>query len=123
MTIDYDDLRAKAQRATPGPWTVDVLSQDAEGEDGIAQVPAVLTRATSDGDYMSIVNAAYIAAASPSVVLALLEERELLLRAILRNGPSKDHACSECIPGGPIVVAGFRCDYHHARAALGEETP
>src|SRR5512137_695391 len=29
-----------------------------------------------------------------------------------------DHACAECVPGGPIVVPGFRCREHAARAAL-----
>lgn len=29
-----------------------------------------------------------------------------------------DHACAECIPGGPIVKPGFRCREHAARAAL-----
>lgn len=47
----------------------------------------------------------------------------------LRNAGSKhaltywvdhlpDHACAECVPGGPIVDPGFRCREHAARAAL-----
>jgi hypothetical protein len=27
-----------------------------------------------------------------------------------------DHACAECIPGGPLVSPGFRCAVHVARA-------
>lgn len=27
-----------------------------------------------------------------------------------------DHACAECVPGGPVVVAGFRCAVHIAIA-------
>lgn len=27
---------------------------------------------------------------------------------------TRDHACSECVPNGPIVVDGFLCTYHHA---------
>jgi hypothetical protein len=26
----------------------------------------------------------------------------------------KDHACAECVPGGEIVVPGFRCAVHLA---------
>jgi hypothetical protein len=35
-----------------------------------------------------------------------------------------DHACGECIPGGPMVSATFKCAIHaaRARAALGQET-
>ena len=29
-----------------------------------------------------------------------------------------DLACAECIPDGPMVVAGFRCAVHAARASL-----
>jgi len=29
-----------------------------------------------------------------------------------------DHACAECIPDGELVIAGFRCAVHAARAAL-----
>lgn len=30
----------------------------------------------------------------------------------------KDHACVECVPDGPMVVPGFQCVPHEARAAL-----
>jgi hypothetical protein len=32
-----------------------------------------------------------------------------------------DHACEECIPGGEVVVEGFRCAVHEARALLADE--
>lgn len=32
--------------------------------------------------------------------------------------PLWDHACAECVPGGPIVKPGFVCVWHEARAAL-----
>lgn len=28
----------------------------------------------------------------------------------------KDHACAECVPGGDIVIEGFRCSWHAAVA-------
>lgn len=65
------DLRALAEAATPGPWTALIESYEAPGamfvthqpED--AQTPIVLGVAYSD--------AAYIAAADPTTVLALLD--------------------------------------------------
>lgn len=32
-----------------------------------------------------------------------------------------DHACAECVPGGEIVIAGFRCALHAAKVLLGEK--
>ena len=62
-----DEVRARCERATPGPWSIDILSQDEEGSDGIAQVPEALVRATSDGDYLNIANAEFIAYAREDI--------------------------------------------------------
>jgi hypothetical protein len=38
-----------------------------------------------------------------------------------RNVPHTDHACDECVPGGPIVIPGFVCLVHAIRKeAAGE---
>lgn len=34
-----------------------------------------------------------------------------------------DHACAECVPGGPIVIAGFQCAKHATLAALADGNP
>jgi hypothetical protein len=44
--------------------------------------------------------------------------RWIVRAANLDAAGSIDHACAECIPGGSIVVPGFRCVPHEARAAL-----
>ena len=32
-----------------------------------------------------------------------------------------DHACKDCAPYGEILVDGFQCDYHRAKAMLAAE--
>lgn len=34
-----------------------------------------------------------------------------------------DHACVECVPHGGMVVTGFRCAVHEARATLARNDP
>ena len=33
---------------------------------------------------------------------------------------TRDHACSECVPGGEIVVPGFVCAYHEAKRMVND---
>jgi hypothetical protein len=74
--IPHDDLRALATAATPGPW---------RHASGTEAEPDIRTRVTSDACSIATTDwtrdAAYIAAASPNVVLGLLDEIERL-RAI-----------------------------------------
>lgn len=54
---------------------------------------------------------------------ALVEALEKLSRQVERHVEScrvwlPDHACAECVPGGEILVPGFRCGRHAAPAAL-----
>lgn len=44
--------------------------------------------------------------------------RELALqdRDLLRHAGHDDHACAQCIPGGPSLIDGFACGYHRALA-------
>lgn len=82
---DYSDLRAKAEAATPGEWKLDYHENErAKGENGDIAVmagegeslcwPAEFCHSESD--------ASYIAAAQPMTILALLDEREKLVRLL-----------------------------------------
>lgn len=42
---------------------------------------------------------------------------------IARYSHEKDHACAECVPGGPIVVPGFQCVFHEAVARAAPSEP
>jgi hypothetical protein len=58
-----------------------------------------------------------------------LANRWILQRAEERERDAKpwpvvwDHACAECIPGGPLVTPGFRCAVHAARALASPVSP
>lgn len=67
---DYADLRRLAEAATPGPW-FDDYGKIGAGDSGIGEMDR------SD-------DAAYIAAASPDVVLALLDRLDGLRAALDR---------------------------------------
>lgn len=94
-TPDYSALREAATRATPGPWDVwrepTPLMEDAIAEftdqvhktDDFAGAVYLLNAngkcpATTGCGPTSEANAAYIALANPSTILALLDERERL---------------------------------------------
>lgn len=75
-TLDLADLRAKALAATPGPWRVDLETVfDPIGVASDARYIATLD-AFDQGPDERMPDAAFIAAASPSTVLALLDEIE-----------------------------------------------
>ena len=77
MTVDLAALAKLASEATPGPWRVTDTSAEYDGEPEIGTPDdphAVLCRGHGYDDYGSIEtrDVAYIAAASPDVVLALV---------------------------------------------------
>jgi hypothetical protein len=83
------DLRALAEAATPGPWRAEkyVPSLDDDWTEGTyGWWVEGLDWADDSGEFRNFTgpNAAYIAAVSPDVVLALLDERDAL-RAALEN--------------------------------------
>ena len=103
MTIDTKNLRTLAEAATPGPWTIHTeevmspivaameLSKLAHGSVFTPVLPMVVgsndlcTAVTGCGP-TGVSNAAYIAACSPDVVLALLdalERKDRVLREAL----------------------------------------
>ncbi len=78
MTIDTTKLRAAAEKATPGPWTL-----IASGHGSVVSVGD----STSDHsladlcrDYRDDDNAAYIVAANPAAIIALLDRLAALER-------------------------------------------
>lgn len=80
---DYPDLLAKAKAATPGPWGFrsreprDVTLKRPHWEVGVHMGRGI---AIVFGDTEA--NAAFIAAASPDVIIGLVEERERLEKAL-----------------------------------------
>lgn len=73
MTPDLSDLEQKARAATPGPWTSDSNGAPRDSTGAMLCGP---------GQNMFRNDAAFIAAANPKVILALLEERKLLLAVV-----------------------------------------
>ena len=81
MTTTHDELRGLALAATPGPWEAEddkVLRMlDAETADYHTQCWSI------SGVGQSVANAAYLAAVSPDVVLALLDEIVILRKGLI----------------------------------------
>ena len=96
MTTTHDELRKLAEKATPGPWSVD---RDSPG-DYYGWVPKVLD---ADGHPVAgaPANRDYIAAVSPDVVIALLDEIVMLSTrlATATDLLKKVHASSSFIHG------------------------
>jgi hypothetical protein len=68
---DHDELRRLAQAATPGPWTSTGFRVS---DTTVAKYLTARTETHAD--------AAFIAAANPATVIALLDERDELLGAL-----------------------------------------
>lgn len=47
-------------------------------------------------------------------VVAQRDKADLWILQHAERG-THDHACVECMPGGPMIVAGFQCALHAAR--------
>jgi hypothetical protein len=99
MTEDpYADLARLAREATPGPWetwrTFSVGHRFAESDEPTVMADVRPTNGTE--------NAAYIAAASPDVILALLEERRVL------------RSFAEKVAASPKDTAGTRAAARYA---------
>lgn len=94
-----ENLKRLAQKAVPGPWSVDSLGNIFREPHAIDEdwQPIVLLAKSSLGEYAPAeANAAYIAALSPDVALALVDEIERLNKEIkslreIENGLSEDN--------------------------------
>lgn len=76
--MDRDRIRALAEKATPGPWHCDPIHLHGYTEAWLTDGVVDLARLTNNAS----ANAAYIAACSPDVILALLDERDALVEAL-----------------------------------------
>ena len=75
MKIDIDRLEKLAKAATPGPWRVlpDLRSVTTTVEGYSLCGPELLIADWIDHDQANEANAAFVAAASPSTIMALLD--------------------------------------------------
>lgn len=102
MTDRYDELRAAAEAATPGPWNSSGHSVDDFDADCGMRMEWIPNGAEDDDDELNAnreADAAFIALANPKTIKALLSERESLLAAL--NLPSVDD-----LVGLPVPPAG-----------------
>ena len=83
MTLDPKDLRAKAEAATPGPWRYGVdIDQLSDGGKGFPldyypdcrTVVEISCRECGERSDIAEQDAAFIAAANPQTVIALLDD-------------------------------------------------
>ena len=85
LTPDLAELRRLAEAATPGPWRTEYLM--GAGNDLLTAI--IAGRATPDdlrviGSTLAERDGKFVAAASPAVVLALLDERDALAAKVER---------------------------------------
>ncbi|MBB5610596.1 MULTISPECIES: hypothetical protein [unclassified Janthinobacterium] len=69
--IDIDNIEVLARSATPGPWFFSPMTETVDPEISAANGTRVATLAAAD---ITKANCAYIAAANPAAVLALIKE-------------------------------------------------
>ena len=82
MTLDVTELKRLAQAATPGPWHVSGYAPEAIRSSN-SIVRAVARRAAPEDTWdVARRDAAYIAAANPQAILALIERLEALEEAV-----------------------------------------
>lgn len=95
--VDEAALRAAAEAATPGPWAV---CDEGYGEQYVYDEPTGNMCWTPDlPDHWQPHDAAFIAAANPTAVLALLDELGALRAKVAANGcePCERHARIEAL--------------------------
>lgn len=69
--IDIDNIEVLARSATPGPWFFSPMTETVDPEISAANGPRIATLAAAD---ITKANCAYIAAANPAAVMALIKE-------------------------------------------------
>ncbi|EOW4973699.1 ead/Ea22-like family protein [Salmonella enterica] len=80
MTIDKQALREAAEKATPGPWEMEQENIWFTDEDGYTKHLAYVQQGDDVDDKQDHYNTAFIAAANPATMLALLDENLQLQR-------------------------------------------
>ncbi|HAG1970948.1 TPA: ead/Ea22-like family protein [Salmonella enterica] len=108
MNIDKRALREVAERATQGPWEMEQENIWFTDEDGYTKHLAYVEQGDDVDDKQDHYNTAYIAAANPATMLALLDENIQLQR-------EKDAI--------EAVALALRDDMRQAREQLEREKP
>ncbi|EGA9507681.1 ead/Ea22-like family protein, partial [Salmonella enterica] len=80
MNIDKRALREVAEKATKGPWEMEQENIWFTDEDGYTKHLAYVEQGDDVDDKQDHYNTAYIAAANPATMLALLDENIQLQR-------------------------------------------
>ncbi|EKD7755941.1 ead/Ea22-like family protein [Shigella sonnei] len=124
--IDYQALRAKAEKATCGEWSLEygdgrfdgddaLIHREAAGYIPICRIEGAHPESGFDEDFQieQQANAEFIAAASPATVLALLDERERNQQYIKRRDQENEEIA--------LTVGKLRVELEAAKSKLNEQ--
>lgn len=123
--IDYQALRAKAEKATCGVWSLEYGESRFDGDDAlihrevagyipICRIEGAHPESGFDEDFQmeQQANAEFIAAASPATVLALLDERERNQQYIKRRDQENEDIA--------LTVGRLRVELEAAKKRIAE---
>ncbi|MBB8980960.1 ead/Ea22-like family protein [Escherichia coli] len=124
--IDYQVLRAKAEKATCGVWSLEYGESRFDGDDAliyreaagyipICRIEGAHPESGFDEDFQmeQQANAEFIAAANPATVLALLDERERNQQYIKRRDQENEDIA--------LTVGKLRVELEAAKSKLNEQ--
>ncbi|EKR8233612.1 ead/Ea22-like family protein [Escherichia coli] len=124
--IDYQALRAKAEKATCGEWSLEygegrfdgddaLIHREAAGYIPICRIEGAHPESGFDEDFQmeQQANAEFIAAANPATVLALLDERERNQQYIKRRDQENEEIA--------LTVGKLRVELEAAKSKLNEQ--
>ncbi|MDM1596591.1 ead/Ea22-like family protein [Escherichia coli] len=124
--IDYQALRAKAEKATCGEWSLEygegrfdgddaLIHREAAGYIPICRIEGAHPESGFDEDFQmeQQANAEFIAAANPATVLALLDERERNQQYIKRRDQENEDIA--------LTVGKLRVELETAKSKLNEQ--
>ncbi|EHH4365690.1 ead/Ea22-like family protein [Escherichia coli] len=124
--INYQALRAKAEKATCGEWSLEYGEGRFDGDDAlihrevagyipICRIEGAHPESGFDEDFQieQQANAEFIAAANPATVLALLDERERNLQYIKRRDQENEDIA--------LTVGKLRVELEAAKSKLNEQ--
>ncbi|MBM3050285.1 ead/Ea22-like family protein [Escherichia coli] len=125
MTIDYQELREKAEKATCGEWSLEygegrfdgddaLIHREAAGYIPICRIEGAHPESGFDEDFQmeQQANAEFIAAANPATVLALLDERERNQQYIKRHDQENEDIA--------LTVGKLRVELEAAKKRIAE---
>lgn len=123
MTIDYQALREKAEKATCGVWSLEYGEERFDGDDAlihreaagyipICRIEGAHPESGFDEDFQmeQQANAEFIAAANPATVLALLGELEAAKKRIAELEAelvSQTYKLNELSGNSPVIPDGW----------------